>query len=150
MVCLGNICRSPLAEGILQAKLANYYPNLLIDSAGTIGMHAGQEPDERSIATASAHDIDISKQRSRKFIAEDFKKFDYIFTMDQANKRDILMLTTSKQEQDKVHLFLEFAGYKEGSEVPDPYYKSKNAFEEVYQLLDKAATLVAKKLLQKI
>ncbi len=150
MVCLGNICRSPLAEGILLAKLKNHFPDLLIDSAGTIGMHAGQEPDVRSIAIAAAHDLDISKQLSRIFIAADFKEFDYIFAMDQANKRDILMLASSKEEQNKVHLFLEFAGFKDGSEVPDPYYGGKKEFEEVFQLLDKASTLAAKKLLQKI
>ena len=148
MVCLGNICRSPLAEGILRSKLEYIFPQLYIDSAGTIGMHAGEAPDHRSIKVASIHGIDISKQKSRMFLIDDFNKFDFIFAMDQSNKRDINSLTTNKLDHEKVHLFLEFANYKQGSEVPDPYYGGPKEFEEVYQLIDKAAEVIAKKMIK--
>jgi len=146
MVCLGNICRSPLAEGILRSKLVKLIPNILIDSAGTIGMHAGQAPDHRSISVALNHGIDISKQHARKFSIEDFEHFDVIFAMDNSNKKDILSLARSKSDQQKVHLFLEYAGIEGTKEVPDPYYGGQKEFEEVYLLIDKASELTALKI----
>src|SRR4051812_31019316 len=97
MVCLGNICRSPLAEGILRSKLENIIPDVFIDSAGTIDFHQGSAPDDRSVAAAAAKGLDISSQCSRKFRMEDFEKFDFILAMDRSNKKDLLTLAKTEQ-----------------------------------------------------
>jgi len=97
MVCLGNICRSPLAEGILRSKVDNN--KILIESAGTGGWHIGEQPDSRSIEVAYTHNIDISNQRCRKFIYSDFEEFDLIYVMDRSNLYDVLQI--AKNEVDK-------------------------------------------------
>lgn len=117
MVCLGNICRSPLAEGILRTKLTT---DFFVDSAGTGGWHAGQSPDERSIATARNYGIDISNQKARKFTVSDFDTFDHIFVMDQSNYKDVLNLAPDDVAKSKVALIL-----GPSKEVPDPYYGVK-------------------------
>tara|TARA_R110002050_G_scaffold16019_1_gene48890 strand:- start:16602 stop:17066 length:465 start_codon:yes stop_codon:yes gene_type:complete len=142
MVCLGNICRSPLAEGILTDKLNQ--DSFFIDSAGTGGYHIGNSPDKRSIAVAKKNNIDISKQRCRKFEIADFTTFDFIYVMDYSNYKNILSLTTNKEEQNKVKLLLEAAG-QPISEVPDPYYDD-NGFEYVFELIDSACTILTNKL----
>lgn len=134
MVCLGNICRSPLAEGILKAKLPN---DFVIDSAGTINMHEGKMPDQRSISIAKKYDIDISQQKSRHFNAEDFKNYDRIYCMDRNNLKDVLSLAKTKEDEEKVFLMIENA------EVPDPYWGEMQDFDHVYQLLDKASDKIA-------
>ena len=141
MVCLGNICRSPLAEGILQSKLPSTFT---VQSAGTIDMHRGNKPDIRSIETAINHGVDISKQKSRPFQNSDFEKFDAIFCMDQHNLDDVLSIAKSNSDRDKVFLIL-----KNGQDVPDPYYGNSEDFEEVYQLLDGACSKIAAELLMK-
>ena len=103
MVCLGNICRSPLAEGILRSKLDS---NFIIDSAGTGGWHAGESPDQRSIETAKQNNIDISHQKARKFSIADFDSFDYIYVMDQSNYKDVINLAPNKAAKAKVALIL--------------------------------------------
>ncbi len=144
MVCLGNICRSPLAEGILRSKLND---DFFVDSAGTISMHEGQHADKRSIQVAKEHGVDISKVISRPFTKSDFETFDFIYCMDLKNLEDVLSMARSEEERQKVKLFLEEAGnYGEDIEVPDPYYGDKSDFEDVYQMLDKAADIVAAKL----
>jgi protein-tyrosine phosphatase len=138
MVCLGNICRSPLAEGIMRSKLTkNYY----IDSAGTGGWHAGEAPDKRSIQTARNHGIDISKQSARKFTITDFDSFDVIFVMDQSNYKDVINLAPNEAAKSKVQLLLD-----NSKEVPDPYYGTLEDFEQVYQLLNQACEAIARKL----
>jgi protein-tyrosine phosphatase len=140
MVCLGNICRSPLAEGIMRSKLTkNYY----IDSAGTGGWHAGEAPDKRSIQTARNHGIDISKQSARKFTITDFDSFDVIFVMDQSNYKDVINLAPNGTAKSKVQLLLD-----NSKEVPDPYYGTLEDFEQVYQLLNQACETIARKLKQ--
>ena len=129
MVCLGNICRSPLAEGILQSKLTDGFT---VDSAGTGDWHVGNSPDERSIAVAKKYGIDISKQRARQFQLDDFEKFDLIFVMDQSNFENVLKLTKNDEQRQKVKLILG------DQNVPDPYYGGEEGFENVYQLLDEA------------
>jgi protein-tyrosine phosphatase len=138
MVCLGNICRSPLAEGILRSKLDS---NFIIDSAGTGGWHAGESPDQRSIETAKQNNIDISNQKARKFSIADFDLFDYIYVMDQSNYKDVINLAPNKVSKAKVTLIL-----GDSKEVPDPYYGGQEGFENVYYLLDQACEEIAKNL----
>lgn len=138
MICLGNICRSPLAEGILRTKLTT---DFFVDSAGTGGWHAGQSPDERSIKTARNYGIDISNQKARKFTVSDFDTFDHIFVMDQSNFKDVLNLAPDDVAKSKVALIL-----GPSKEVPDPYYGGQDGFEKVYQLLDQACEEIAIKI----
>ena len=128
-VCLGNICRSPLAEGILR-KLSQ---KLEIDSAGTSNFHIGSPPDHRMIETAKQHDIDISELAARQFIPKDFEYFDKIVVMDAANYQDVIRLAQDEDHKNKVVFAL--AGNKD---VPDPYFGGKEGFETVYQLLHNA------------
>lgn len=143
MVCLGNICRSPLAEGILKSKLGD---NFIIDSAGTINYHQGKGPDERSVLVAKQNGIDISKQKSRPIVASDLDTFDYIFCMDESNFEDVLALATGDEQKRKIHLYLKFADLKQKN-VPDPYYGGQKGFEDVFNLLEEASENVAKKLM---
>lgn len=134
VVCLGNICRSPLAEGILQAKLP---AGFTVDSAGTIDMHEGKSPDERSVQTALNYHIDISKQKSRHFTASDFQEYDRIYVMDKNNLKDVLKLAKTEEERQKVSLI---RGNNE--EVPDPYWSEMPEFDRVYHLLDEACETI--------
>lgn len=141
MVCLGNICRSPLAEGILQSKLdAKHYH---VDSAGTASYHIGNKPDPRSIAIAKANGLNIDKQKARQFTKQDFKDFDWIYAMDKSNYKNILALASTKQEEAKVKLILNTSFPDKNLDVPDPYYGGDKGFEKVYNLLDHASNLIA-------
>jgi len=142
MVCLGNICRSPLAEGILQSKVNSN--KVFVDSAGTGGYHIGSKPDSRSIAVGRKYDIDISHQRCRKFRIQDFQDFDLIYVMDRSNYENIIALATNMEEIGKVKLLLSETD-SELSEVPDPYYDD-DGFEQVFHLIDQACMVIAKKL----
>lgn len=144
MVCLGNICRSPLAEGILKSKLPK--ESFLVDSAGTGGWHAGELPDKRSVLTAKNKGIDISDQRARQFKLADFQQFDYIFAMDNSNYKDIIRLAPDEASKNKVKLILNELYPGENIPVPDPYYGEQNGFEQVYNLLDDACNIIADKL----
>jgi protein-tyrosine phosphatase len=146
MVCLGNICRSPLAEGILTHKLAQANLKVVVDSAGLINYHTGELPDHRSIAVAKKYGIDISKQRARTFVKNDLKEFDFIFAMDHKNFENLQEYASNKEEENKIHLLLDFAGIKTSQSVPDPYYGNASDFENVFQLLDEACTKVTEKL----
>jgi len=144
MVCLGNICRSPLAEGILRSKLSN---NFIVDSAGTGGWHAGELPDRRSIEIANKNGLDITNQRARKFTKNDFTDFDIIYAMDNSNLKDILQLAPDENAKSKVHLILNELYPNENKDVPDPYYGQNDGFEKVYNMLDKACSNIAKKIM---
>lgn len=144
MVCLGNICRSPLAEGILQSKINS--DTIFVDSAGTAAYHVGNLPDERSIAVAQKYGIDITNQRARKFISKDFDEFDFIYAMDESNYQNILSLARNSEDEKKVHLILNESQPNQNLSVPDPYYGGKDGFENVYQMLDEACTVIASKL----
>ena len=137
MVCLGNICRSPLAEGIMRSKLPNTH--FFIDSAGTSGFHSGNAPDPRSIEVAQKNGLDISQQKSRSFRAYDLEEFDIIFVMDKSNYRDVIRHVQNEDERQKVKLILNYPSSKT-VEVPDPYYGGKNGFDHVYNLLEEACT----------
>ncbi|WP_288442384.1 low molecular weight protein-tyrosine-phosphatase [uncultured Chryseobacterium sp.] len=143
MVCLGNICRSPLAEGIMKAKLPDHY---MVDSAGTISMHEGEHPDKRAIKTAANHYIDISRQRSRPITRKDFETFDKIYCMDIAVMEDVVSKTKNEEERQKVSLFLEVLEDHKNAEVPDPYWGDMNDFEKVFQLLDKGCEAIKNQL----
>lgn len=144
MVCLGNICRSPLAEGILKSKVN--LNEVTIDSAGTAAYHVGNLPDLRSIAVAKKHGIDIITQRARKFTVKDFDSFDFIYAMDQNNFDDILKLSRNKEDKKKVLLILNEVRPFQNNSVPDPYYGGDDGFENVYQMLNKACAEIASKL----
>lgn len=144
MVCLGNICRSPLAEGILKSKINN--DTILVDSAGTGDWHVGQLPDSRSIEVAKNHGIDLTNQRGRQFTQKDFDAFDYIFVMDSSNKANVLQLAQNNSDKEKVQLILDELFPSENVDVPDPYYGGEQGFENVYQMLDKACNEIVRRL----
>lgn len=144
MVCLGNICRSPLAEGILKSKV--YTHKTFIDSAGTGAYHVGEKPDKRSISVASVNGIDISNQKARKFIVDDFDNFDLIYVMDQSNYGNVIDLAKNESDQLKVKLILNEVFPGEDLDVPDPYYGGEFGFKNVYKMLDEACTIISKKI----
>ncbi len=135
-VCLGNICRSPLAEGVLRAlaEKKGLAPALEVDSAGTGAWHIGDPPDRRSIEAARRHGIDISELRGRQVRPEDFRNFDLILGMDE-NKVRTLKRLAPEGAAEKVRLFLDYASGR-SEDVPDPYYEGPEAFEALYQMLD--------------
>lgn len=148
MVCLGNICRSPIAEGVMKHKLKLYGIKAVVDSAGIVAFHAGEPPDSRAITVAGNHGIKIDDQIARKFELSDFEAFDLILTMDSEVHGDILRMASNKNHASKVSLFMRYAGM-EPSEVPDPYYGGRQGFESVFQMIDLACDRIAKLLLQK-
>ena len=143
MVCLGNICRSPLAEGILQSKVDS--ETVFVDSAGTGGYHIGNQPDIRSIAVAQKYGLDISHQRCRKFEIQDFLNFDVIYVMDKSNYENVISKSRNEQEKLKVKLLLSEAN-SDADEVPDPYYGGEDGFESVFHLIDNACEHISRKL----
>ena len=146
MVCLGNICRSPLAEGILQKKANDEGLSIEVDSAGTAAYHVGNLPDPRSIQVAKKYNIDITSQRARQFDVSDFQEFDVIYAMDIENYNNIIKLSNSEEEERKVKLILNEIEPQSNSSVPDPYYGGDNGFENVYQMLDLACDKIIEKL----
>jgi protein-tyrosine phosphatase len=147
MVCLGNICRSPLAEGILASKLPS--DKFLVDSAGTGSWHIGRAPDNRSIATAQKNGLNITNQKGRQFSRIDFDAFDYIFVMDSTNYRDVIHQAQNETQKEKVKLILDAVFPNENVDVPDPYYGMANGFDMVYQMLDEACEVIAQRLIAK-
>ena len=136
MVCLGNICRSPLAQGILEQKVRALGLSWDVDSAGTGRYHVGQRPDQRSIEKAMEYGINISHQKSRQIELEDLDKFDLILTMDTSNYQNVMALAKDKSQQDKIKLILNYVYPERNMVVPDPYYDG--GFQKVYDLLDEA------------
>mgnify|MGYP001626687962 CR=1 FL=1 len=135
MVCLGNICRSPLAQGIME----NYAPNdWHIDSAGTSGWHASERPDTRSILIAKERGITIDQQRSRQVTVEDFEVFDIIFAMDSSNHSNLIQQAPDESAKNKVRLLLNEAYPGENRQVPDPYTGGQEGFSHVFELLEEA------------
>lgn len=141
MVCLGNICRSPLAQGILERKVQERALDWSVDSAGTGHWHVGNPPDPRSVAVAAAHGLDLSAQRARQVHWPDLEAFDLVLAMDTANRRDLLRLAESDAEREKVRLILDYVAPGEDRSVPDPYWDD-DGFERVYRMLDEACDRV--------
>lgn len=140
MVCLGNICRSPLAEGILAHKTKHL--NLEVDSAGTAAYHVGKLPDSRSIEIANKYNIDLSKQRARQFSRADFDTFDIIYAMDTNNYAHLISLADNKEERNKIRMILNEINPNACESVPDPYYGGENGFQNIYNMLEKACNKI--------
>jgi len=139
-VCMGNICRSPTAQGtfekcVVESGLAD---QIFSDSAGTHAYHVSEPPDHRAQLTAQKRGIDLSKQRARRSVVEDFTDFDFILAMDKSNYHDLLE-QCPPEYQDKVHLFLAFAQQADTDEVPDPYYGGHAGFDRVFDLVEEAS-----------
>lgn len=141
MVCLGNICRSPLAEGIMKHKAAERGLDWQVDSAGTGAWHLGERPDSRSIQTARKYGLDITGQRARQINASDLEQFDLILAMDKSNYEDIQRLANSRLQSSKVQLILDYVEPGRQRSVPDPYWDD-DGFDQVYQMLDEACERV--------
>ncbi len=144
MVCLGNICRSPLAEGILKSKIDT--SKIFVDSAGTGHWHVGNEPDKRSIAVGKKYNIDITQQRGRQFSPKDFDDFDMIYVMDNSNKENVLAMAQNNSQREKVKLILDEIFPGENVDVPDPYLGGNAGFENVFKMLDEACEQIASRL----
>jgi protein-tyrosine phosphatase len=138
MVCLGNICRSPLAEGIMQHKAAAAGLRWTVDSAGTGNWHVGEAPHRLSQKTALQYGIDISQQQARQFRPTDMAHFDRVFFMDQANYNEARRMAGSQWNADKAMLLLEVLHPGEGREVPDPYYGTESDYHHVFHLISQA------------
>ena len=144
MVCLGNICRSPLAEGILKAKTNHL--DVVVDSAGTAAYHVGEQPDIRSIEIANKYGIDLTSQRARQFSVNDFDEFDKIYAMDSSNYANIISLARDEKDRNKVDVILNESNSKPFQSVPDPYYGGNNGFQNVYEMLDEACDIITQNL----
>ena len=134
-VCLGNICRSAVAEGILLHLIEKNKVDLLVDSAGTSNYHIGEAPDKRTILNAKKHQIDLSSLRARQFQLSDFENFDKIYVMDKSNLSNVLRLTNEPKHHAKVDLLLNLIHPGQNLEVPDPYYGGEQGFEDVFQIV---------------
>lgn len=143
MVCLGNICRSPLAEGILKSKVGN---DIIVDSAGTAAYHVGELPDERSIGVAYINNIDISDQRAREVKISDFDEYDCIYAMDKENYNNLRFMAKTDVHKKKIKMLMNELLPNENIDVPDPYYGGENGFNEIYVMIDKATDKIIERL----
>ena len=150
-VCMGNICRSPTAEGVFRRLVAERAPGMAIevDSAGTHDYHVGDPPDPRSIAAASRRGVDLSHLRARMVSDEDFERFDLIIAMDRLN-RATLLDRSPEPFRERIRLFMEFAGSGEIEDVPDPYYGGTPGFERVLDLAEEAAAGLLDEVLERV
>ena len=146
MVCLGNICRSPIADGLLRRKVKENNLNILVDSAGTAAYHIGKAPDSRMCSTAEEFGTNIKSLVARKFTINDFDDFDIIYAMDESNRQNILSLARNNSDRKKVRLILDDLDSNSNLSVPDPYYGSLEDFKAVYQLVDNVTTVIITKL----
>lgn len=145
MVCLGNICRSPLAEGILQHKSKEAGLEWTVESAGTNNYHIGEPPHHLSQKVARLNGVDICDQRARKFVAEDFKKFDLIYAMAEDVLEDMKRIAGNAYDSEKAMLFLNELHPGKNMSVPDPWYGPEPGYHEVYELIDKTCDVIISK-----
>jgi protein-tyrosine phosphatase len=143
MVCLGNICRSPMAEGIMRKKILKYGIDVKVDSAGFESFHLNDAPDSRAIQVMKDHGLNISSHRMRLFQESDFDLFDRIYVMDRNNFQDVLSLARNDADIAKVDYILNALEPGSNQYVPDPYYGGSQGFERVFEMLDKATELIA-------
>ncbi len=146
MVCLGNICRSPMADGLLRQKVEQSQLPVTVDSAGTASYHIGKAPDPRMCQTAKSFGCNIKELRARQFVQADFDKFDLIYVMDSSNYNNVMSLARNDEDRAKVDLILNEVYPGENRNVPDPYYGGKEGFIEVYEILDEATDRVIQKI----
>lgn len=142
-VCLGNICRSPLAKGIMREKIRKKGLEAEVDSAGFEAFHIGDRADPRAIQIAARHDLDITDHIARKFRIGDFDRYDRIYVMDSFNYSDVTSVARNGDDRKKVDYIMNLAHPGKNMPVPDPYYGGKHGFENVYQLLDRACEQLA-------
>jgi len=142
MVCLGNICRSPLADGVLRHKVQEKNLPWVVDSAGTASYHIGSPPDPRMVKTASKHGVDIGFLRARQFTSEDFNAFDRILVMDKSNYANVLNLASNQEDINNVMFLMDYLNPMQQKEVPDPYYGAQEDFDVVYKLVDEATDAI--------
>jgi protein-tyrosine phosphatase len=147
MVCLGNICRSPLAEGILQQKVNHHHLNWMVDSAGTNGIHVGEAPHRLSQKVSLANSVDISKQISRNFLPTDFEDFDRIFVMAKDVMENVKRIAGNKFDANKIDYFLNELHKGKNEDVPDPWYGNEDGYVKVYDLIDKTCEAIIEKCL---
>lgn len=148
MVCLGNICRSPLAEGIFRQRAREMgIEHVFVDSAGTSAYHVGEPPDPRSIAVAARHGIDIRSLRARQLAPDDGERFDWILVMDNQNLRTVQRMLPASHS--KIHKLLRWHAPMNTPDVPDPYYGGEAGFEQVFQLLDAGCVAFIEQVLRK-
>ena len=148
VVCLGNICRSPIGEGILKSKFDKNNIKGRIDSAGILSFHVGDSPDSRAVEISHENGIDISGQLGRQIKKSDFDDFDLILTMDKSVHKEVMAMAKEPRHTAKVKLFLDYAGIGNLMDVPDPYYGGREGFEKVFKLIDQGCELIAKSLLK--
>ena len=146
MVCLGNICRSPVAEGVMRKIAEEEGLSVLVDSAGTSNYHIGENPDRRSAMNAKKNGIDISMLKARQFTKDDFFEFDYILVMDESNYQNVVKLAPNQELVSKVDFLLNKIYPKQNLPVPDPYFGKEDGFEEVFQLVTKACKAFSEEL----
>jgi protein-tyrosine phosphatase len=139
-VCMGNICRSPTAQGVFRdiVEKAGLGGKIGTDSAGTIDYHVGGKPDRRARETANRRGVDLSDLRARQVTVEDFSQFDYVLAMDHSNYEDLVALCPTGAKG-RLHLFMDFAPHRKEQEVPDPYYGGAAGFERVFDLVEEAS-----------
>jgi protein-tyrosine phosphatase len=145
-VCLGNICRSPLAEGIMADKARKHHLNVEVDSCGFETFHRGDPADPRSVAVAEAHGIDLSDHVARMFTVRDFDNFDRIYVMDRSNYQDVMGVARDSQDEEKVDFILNLVTPGENRPVPDPWYGINDGFQKVYRMLDEACEILAQRI----
>ena len=146
MVCLGNICRSPVAEGVLRHIANEKGVKVTVDSAGTANYHVGESPDKRSVANAKKNGVDISMLRGRQFSTKDFEEFDHIYVMDQSNLTNVLALAKTEEHRKKVDLLLNTIHPNKNMPVPDPYYGTEKDFDKVFELVHQACNELTERL----
>jgi protein-tyrosine phosphatase len=142
MVCLGNICRSPMADGLLRKKVAEEGLAVEVDSAGTGDWHVGQAPDDRMRETGKQFGVPIDELRGRQFKTADFDRFDRIYVMDKSNYKNVVALARNNEDRDKVELILNVSHPGKDLEVPDPYFGGDEGFKNVFKMLDEATDII--------
>jgi len=146
MVCLGNICRSPMADGLMRKKVADHNLDVVVDSAGTGDWHVGHSPDSRMMETAKRNGVPIDELRGRQFKVADFDEFDRIFVMDKSNFANVTKLARDEKDTQKVEMFLNLTHPGKDIEVPDPYFGGDEGFQEVFEMLDAGTDVLLKEL----
>lgn len=146
LVCLGNICRSPLAEGILRSKIEKAGLDISVDSAGTANYHVGEAPHKNTIKVAAENGLNIRNLKARQFSVKDFDAFDLIYVMDSSNHADVIRLTNDEIHYSKVRFFLNELNEGANENVPDPWFGGYDGFQEVYKLIDKTCDRIVDRL----